>query len=89
MVRAPMWAMALGFIALGCSSARSAASDAYTKPADAELRQRLSPLEYEVTQHAETEPAFRNRFWDNHEPGLYVDVAVSYTHLTLPTILRV
>jgi len=47
----------------------------YQKPPDAELRKRLSPLEYEVTQHDATEPAFRNRFWDNHDEGLYVDVA--------------
>jgi peptide methionine sulfoxide reductase msrA/msrB len=47
----------------------------FTKPSDAELRSRLSPLEYEVTQHDATEPSFRNKFWDNHEAGLYVDVA--------------
>ena len=47
----------------------------FTKPSDAELRSRLSPLEYEVTQHEATEPSFRNKFWDNHEAGLYVDVA--------------
>jgi peptide methionine sulfoxide reductase msrA/msrB len=47
----------------------------YTKPSDAELRQRLTPLEYEVTQHAETEPPFRNKYWDNHQAGLFVDVA--------------
>src|SRR4029453_9339286 len=38
----------------------------YSKPSDADLRARLSPLEYEVTQHEATEPAFQNRFWDNH-----------------------
>jgi peptide methionine sulfoxide reductase msrA/msrB len=47
----------------------------FTKPSDAELKGRLSPLEYEVTQHEATEPSFRNKFWDNHEAGLYVDVA--------------
>ena len=47
----------------------------FTKPSDAELRSRLSPLEYEVTQHDATEPSFRNKFWDNHEAGLYVDIA--------------
>ncbi|MFZ5893527.1 MAG: bifunctional methionine sulfoxide reductase B/A protein [Myxococcota bacterium] len=47
----------------------------YKKPSDAELRQRLTPLQYEVTQHDATEPPFRNAFWDNHEEGLYVDVA--------------
>ncbi|HTU62047.1 MAG TPA: peptide-methionine (R)-S-oxide reductase MsrB, partial [Polyangiales bacterium] len=46
----------------------------YQKPADAELRKALSPLEYEVTQHDATEPPFRNKYWDNHEAGLYVDV---------------
>ncbi len=47
----------------------------YTKPADAELKSRLSPLEYEVTQREATEPPFRNKYWDNHEDGLYVDIA--------------
>jgi peptide methionine sulfoxide reductase msrA/msrB len=46
----------------------------YKKPSDAELRRQLSPLEYEVTQHDATEPPFNNRYWDNHEAGLYVDV---------------
>src|SRR5690349_3543949 len=46
----------------------------YPKPSDADLRKRLSPIEYEVTQHAGTEPPFRNKFWDNHEAGLYVDI---------------
>lgn len=47
----------------------------YRKPSDSELKSKLSPLEYEVTQNDATEPPFRNRFWDNHEAGLYVDVA--------------
>ena len=47
----------------------------YAKPSADELRSRLGSLEYEVTQRAATEPPFRNRYWDNHEPGLYVDVA--------------
>jgi peptide methionine sulfoxide reductase msrA/msrB len=46
----------------------------YKKPSDAELKQRLSRLEYEVTQHDATEPPFQNRFWNNHAPGLYVDI---------------
>ena len=44
------------------------------KPDDAELRGRLSPLQYKVTQQDGTEPPFRNEFWDNHRPGIYVDV---------------
>jgi peptide methionine sulfoxide reductase msrA/msrB len=46
----------------------------FPKPPDAELKQRLSPLEYQVTQEAATEPAFANRYWNQHEEGLYVDV---------------
>jgi peptide methionine sulfoxide reductase msrA/msrB len=50
-------------------------SKRYEKPSADELRKRLTGLQYEVTQKAATEPPFRNEFWDNHEPGLYVDVA--------------
>ncbi len=46
----------------------------YTKPSDAELRQRLSPLQYEVTQHEGTERPFANEYWNNHREGIYVDV---------------
>jgi peptide methionine sulfoxide reductase msrA/msrB len=46
----------------------------YRKPTDAELRQKLTPEQYEVTQREGTEPAFHNAYWDNHRPGLYVDV---------------
>lgn len=38
------------------------------------LRKRLSPIEYRVTQQDGTEPAFHNRYWNNHDVGLYVDV---------------
>lgn len=46
----------------------------YTKPSDAELRERLSPMEYAVTQHDKTEPPFENKYWDHHGDGLFVDV---------------
>lgn len=42
------------------------------KPAD--LRQRLTPLQYEVTQNSATEPPFRNEFWNHEAEGLYVDI---------------
>jgi peptide methionine sulfoxide reductase msrA/msrB len=45
-----------------------------TKPSERELRERLTPEQYEVTQREGTEPPFHNDYWDNHEPGLYVDV---------------
>ena len=41
---------------------------------DAELRQRLTPLQYDVTQHEGTEPPFQNEYWDEHRDGIYVDV---------------
>jgi methionine-R-sulfoxide reductase len=46
----------------------------YTKPSDEELRKKLTPMQYEVTQKDGTEPAFRNELWDNKEAGLYVDI---------------
>jgi len=46
----------------------------FHKPSDAELQKQLSPMQYRVTQHEGTEPAFRNEYWDNHEAGIYVDV---------------
>jgi methionine-R-sulfoxide reductase len=46
----------------------------WKKPEDTELKKRLTPLQYDVTQHEGTEPAFRNDYWDNHAPGIYVDV---------------
>jgi methionine-R-sulfoxide reductase len=42
--------------------------------AEAELRARLTPLQYHVTRESGTEPAFRNAYWDNHRAGIYVDV---------------
>ncbi|MBZ4486574.1 peptide-methionine (R)-S-oxide reductase MsrB [Microbacterium sp. cx-55] len=39
-----------------------------------EALSRLTPNEYRVTQEDSTEPPFRNRYWDNHEDGIYVDV---------------
>jgi methionine-R-sulfoxide reductase len=46
----------------------------YTKPSDKELRERLTPQQYEVTQHEATERPFQNEYWDHKEPGLYVDI---------------
>ena len=46
----------------------------FKKPSDPELKQKLSPLQYKVTQHEGTEAPFQNEYWDNHEPGIYVDV---------------
>jgi len=47
----------------------------YPKPSDAALREKLTEIQYRVTQLNDTERAFSNEFWDNHRQGLYVDVA--------------
>ena len=47
-------------------------ADTYRK--DPEAIAQLTPEQYRVTQQADTEPPFRNEFWDNKEPGIYVDV---------------
>ena len=50
-------------------------SGAYTRPSDEELRARLTPLQYEVTQKEGTERPFNNDYWDNKREGIYVDIA--------------
>jgi len=47
-------------------------SDTYEK--DPQAISQLTPEQYRVTQKKGTEPAFRNEYWDNKEPGIYVDV---------------
>src|ERR687885_617450 len=46
----------------------------FDKPTDAELRQRLTRQQYQVTQQEGTEPPFANEYWNNKQPGIYVDV---------------
>ena len=46
----------------------------YQRPADADLRGRLTPMQFKVARQNGTESPFNNEFWENHEPGIYVDV---------------
>ncbi|HAJ92242.1 MAG TPA: peptide-methionine (R)-S-oxide reductase [Gammaproteobacteria bacterium] len=46
----------------------------FVMPAPDELRARLTPLQYEVTQNEATERSFANEYWDNKEDGIYVDI---------------
>jgi len=48
--------------------------DKWMKPADDLLKQKLTPMQYRVTQHEGTEPPFRNEYWDKKESGIYVDI---------------
>jgi methionine-R-sulfoxide reductase len=45
-----------------------------SKPTDAELKKKLTPLQFHVTQKEGTEPAFQNEYWNNKEEGIYVDI---------------
>ncbi len=69
----------------GCGPTQSAGSDSNLTPINfamndfkpippAERKQKLDSLQYRVTQEAATEPPFDNLYWDNHAPGIYVDV---------------
>jgi methionine-R-sulfoxide reductase len=46
----------------------------YKKPSDDELKKKLTPEQYYVTQKSGTETPFSNEYWNNHEPGIYVDI---------------
>lgn len=46
----------------------------FVKPSHEELKKRLTPLQFKVTQQDGTEPAFRNEYWDNKRKGIYVDI---------------
>lgn len=75
---------AAGIVAVVRSAGRERQNDRSTnqparmkdlkKPDQAQLRKQLSPEQFAVTQQCGTEPPFRNAYWDNHQPGLYVDV---------------
>jgi methionine-R-sulfoxide reductase len=46
----------------------------FKKPEAAQLKKKLTSEQFEVTQQCGTEPPFRNAYWDNHKPGIYVDI---------------
>lgn len=46
----------------------------YEKPSDEQLREKLTPMQYRVTQQDATEPPFQNEFWQHKEDGIYVDI---------------
>ncbi len=46
----------------------------YVKPSDAEIKAKLTSLQYDVTQDDATERPFDNKYWDNKQEGIYVDI---------------
>lgn len=54
--------------------ANNSSWQAFTKPSDEALREKLTPLQYEVTQQDGTEPPFDNKYWDHEAEGIYVDI---------------
>ena len=75
-----LWALAVN----ACSPASGAGEEFLTMddpskndpgvPGREELKKRLTPIQFRVTQECGTEPPFDNAYWNNKEPGLYVDV---------------
>jgi methionine-R-sulfoxide reductase len=63
----------LAAVLLGPAAA-GAQEKGFRKPSRAELKKKLTPLQFHVTQEQGTEPAFYNEFWDDHRAGIYVDV---------------
>ena len=49
-------------------------TESYKKPSEGELKHKLTPLQFDVTQKDATERPFQNELWDNHAEGIYVDV---------------
>lgn len=65
------------FIILGILSSTNLhawTSSGFKKPSDAELKKKLTPIQYEVTQHEGTERPFQNEFHDSKKVGIYVDI---------------
>jgi methionine-R-sulfoxide reductase len=63
----------LGAVLLGFPLISAMAED-FSKPDKEQLKQMLTPLQYAVTQKDKTEPPYRNPFWNEKAPGIYVDV---------------
>ena len=74
-IAAALVALALALPANGQNASNAKGwNGKFQKPSDEELRKKLTPIQYDVTQHAGTERAFSNEYHDNHRPGIYVDV---------------
>jgi methionine-R-sulfoxide reductase len=64
----------MAVLVLGSTNVMAWDAKSFKKPTEAEMRQKLSDLQYKVTQKDGTEPPFQNELWDNKKEGIYVDV---------------
>ena len=64
----------VGMLLAASGTACGQESSAADAAEEAALRERLTPLQYRVTQEDATEPPFENAYWDEHRPGIYVDI---------------
>ena len=62
------------FLVFSAETTYSWESSQFKKPSDQELKKTLTTMQYQVTQKADTEPPFKNEYWNNHEEGIFVDV---------------
>lgn len=67
-------AILLTILSLWVATASAWDARSFVKLTEEELKKRLTPLQFEVTQRKGTERAFANEYWNTKEPGIYVDV---------------
>lgn len=66
--------MKLTLLLLSVFALAQAPKEKFKMPTDEELKKKLTPIQYDVTQKEGTERPFDNEYWDNHREGIYVDV---------------
>ena len=66
--------LAISSTVTGADRSPSERKASYIKPSETELKKRLTPLQYSVTQEDDTERPFNNEYWDEKRDGIYVDV---------------
>ncbi len=74
MIKKLLYVILIFFAGIAMNSNSQAAEETYMKPSKEEIRKKLTPLQYDVTQEDGTERAFDNEYWNNKREGIYVDI---------------